>query len=124
MQTNPFWAEEIEAGPNFLKGSKPRSGPENQDGTRGGHKAASSGDLMAKKQLSDRNLTSASGGSVAPSSPTVVGDSVSVIEPIDESRWNHKRYQREDEGLWGIDIRVDRLMAGQRFVIDALSSGS
>lgn len=124
MQTNPFWAEEIEAGPNFLKGSKPRSGLENQDGTRDGNKAASSGDLIAKKQVSDRNLTSASGGSATPSSPTVMGDSVSVIEPIDESRWNHKRYQREDEGLWGIDIRVDRLMAGQRFVIDALSSGS
>lgn len=136
MQTNPFWAEEIEAGPNFTKGNKPRSGPENQDGTRGAskeklnRKAASSGSLNKKGRGSDRNLTSASGGSVAPSSLTVMGDSVSVIETSQAQvdahgvKWNHKRYQREDEGLWGIDIRVDRLMAGQRFVIDALSSGS
>lgn len=128
MQTNPFWAEEIEAGPNFTKGTKPRIGPENKDGSQGNlcaGKAASDGSLV-KKGASGRNLTSASGRSVTPSSPTVMGDSVSVIEPVDADglKWNHKRYQREDEGLWGIDIRVDRLMAGQRFVIDALSSGT
>lgn len=158
MQTNPFWAEEIEAGPNFTKGNKPRSGPENHDGTRGrskeklngtrgrskeklngtrgrskeklNGKAASSGSLIKEGHGSDRNLTLACGCSVTPSSPTVVGDSVSVLETsqsqvdADGLKWNHKRYQREDEGLWGIDIRVDRLMAGQRFVIDALSSGA
>lgn len=103
MQTNPYWAEEIAAGPTFIKGKKPGS-----------------------KQVSDRNLTSAGtkgDSSVASSNPTVGGDNGSVMEPVDDATWNHKLYQREDEGLWGIDIKVT-LKAGQRSVLDALNSGT
>ena len=143
MQTNPYWAEEIAAGPNFEKGKKPRSGMSRDGsernlrssernltsaGTGGGVSERASGN--ESKQTLDRSLTSPAPNagmrgdtSIAPSSPTVGADSRSVLgTTTDDATWNHKLYQREDEGLWGIDIKVT-LKAGQRSVLDALNSG-
>lgn len=113
MQTNPYWAEEIERGPNFEKGGK-----------------------KVRRESRERELVSAGesegcatamrGGrgeeSIAPSSATVAGDSGSQLDTPDDATWNHKLYQREDEGLWGVDIKVT-LKAGQRSVRHALNSG-
>ncbi|KAJ9157468.1 Signal peptide-containing protein [Pleurostoma richardsiae] len=96
FSTNPYWDEEIAMGPALPK------------------KGASS------KNTSQRALTSASGGQGSSiesstaihsensgSSPTMVPEDARTtmsFSVADSSDWNHKRYEREDEELWGHDI--------------------
>lgn len=127
MQTNPYWQEEIERGPNFEK----------KGGKKGTRRESREREMGSERELTSAGASSGPNGdecgsatkdgikgehSVAPSSPTVAGDSRSILETSDDATWNHKLYQREDEGLWGIDIKVT-LKAGQRSVLDALNSG-
>ncbi|KAF2009930.1 hypothetical protein BU24DRAFT_357480 [Aaosphaeria arxii CBS 175.79] len=80
--TNPFWQEEITLGP----GPPPRRG---------------------KKSSSQRGIVRAGTHSTIASqgsSSTDVNDHVRLSEDtLDDDNWNRKRYQREDEYLWGLD---------------------
>jgi hypothetical protein len=84
FSTNPYWEEEIQLGPT----------PNRKD--KGGSKNNSSRALNTAGQgssvISDGNLSTATS-----SSPTMVPPD----QRLSGDDWNRKRYQREDEELWG-----------------------
>jgi hypothetical protein len=90
FSTNPYWTEEIMMGP----------GPPKKKG-----------DKNACKNTSQRALNTAGQGSSyagstgmsteAPSSPMAEREG----SRLSGEGWNRKRYQREDEALWGIDFQ-------------------
>ncbi|RDL42091.1 Uncharacterized protein BP5553_02070 [Venustampulla echinocandica] len=90
FSTNPFWTEEIMMGP----------GPPKQKA-----------DKSSSKNTSQRALNTAGQGSSyagstgmsteAPSSPTTATEA----SRLSGDGWNRKRYQREDEALWGVDLQ-------------------
>lgn len=85
FSTNPYWTEEIMMGP----------GPPNKKGNK------------KDKNGSQRGLNTAGQGSSYASSAgmsTDTGSSPTIVEEgsrISGEGWNRKRYQREDEQLWG-----------------------
>ncbi|CZT48111.1 uncharacterized protein RSE6_08770 [Rhynchosporium secalis] len=97
FSTNPYWTEEIMLGP----GPPPK---------KGGSKNASQRALNTAGQGSSYAGSTAM-SSETPSSPTAVEDS-----RVSGEGWNRKRYQREDEELWGHDIPGP----GQR-IMDAIA---
>lgn len=86
FNTNPYWDEEIMLGP----------GPPKRKGDKGGSKNTSSRALNTGGQGS--SVTSSGGVSTAPASSSTM---VSTNQRISGEDWNRKRYQREDEELWG-----------------------
>jgi hypothetical protein len=80
--TNPYWEEEIRMGP----GPPPRRARRNNTGN-------SRAITTAGTQHSALSKGSSSGD----------GDLRLSDETVQDDSWNHKRYQREDEDLWGID---------------------
>ncbi|ESZ96426.1 hypothetical protein SBOR_3158 [Sclerotinia borealis F-4128] len=103
FSTNPYWTEEIMMGP----------GPPNKKGDK------------KDKNGSQRGLNTAGQGSSYASSAgmsTDTGSSPTVVEEgsrISGEGWNKKRYQREDEELWGRDTHGP----GQR-IMDAITRAS
>lgn len=88
FSTNIYWREELALGP----GPPPKKGSRNDKGS------------------SQRRLITAGPGSSMGSSAASQGDVLSVIGtqlPADSQDWYLKRYQREDEILWGRDGRLD-----------------
>ncbi|KAK0104678.1 hypothetical protein ONS95_004952 [Cadophora gregata] len=98
FSTNPYWTEEIMMGP----GPPPK---------KGGSKNASQRALNTAGQGSSYAGSTAM-SSETPSSPTAVTEG----SRISGEGWNRKRYQREDEALWGHDIPGP----GQR-IMDAIA---
>lgn len=91
--TNPYWREEMTLGP----GPPPRRRRKDDEGR------------LIEMQPSSSGIVS-SNGSKGTSSDTMDGGNI-VLEPPQESResdegWNRRRYQREDEVLWGLDESV------------------
>lgn len=101
FNTNPFWDEEITLGP----------GPPNR---KTGSKNTSSRALHTAGNASSIAASDIAPSSQAPSSPTIVPED----QRLSGDDWNRKRYQREDEELWG----VDTIKAGQRRVRDAFAT--
>ncbi|KAM3074149.1 hypothetical protein ACMFMG_003030 [Clarireedia jacksonii] len=102
FSTNPFWTEEIMMGP----------GPPKKKGDKD------------KKNAGRRGLSTAGQGSSYASTGEVSTDTGSSPTVVEGSRisgegWNLKRYQREDEDLWGRDT----YWPGQR-IMDAISRAS
>lgn len=87
FSTNPYWGEEIVMGPGPMKKSGSKNGSQNPLSCSGGQGSSYAGSTAM--------------GTDAPSSPTAVDGS-----RISGEGWNTKRYQREDEGLWGIDFHA------------------
>jgi hypothetical protein len=84
--TNRYWEEEIRMGP----GPPPRRARRTNTGsTRGITTAGTQSSALSK------------GGSSVEGDPP--GETRLSDDTIDEETWNHKRYQREDEDLWGAD---------------------
>ncbi|GKT41904.1 uncharacterized protein ColSpa_02085 [Colletotrichum spaethianum] len=90
FHTNPFWAEEMAAGPHLPKKS--------------GSKNASQRGLAS----AGRTSTAASFGcastvaeSTSPATPTTSGD---TARKLSGDAWNRSLYQREDEELWGHNL--------------------
>jgi hypothetical protein len=86
FNTNPYWDEEIRLGP----------GPPKRKGDKGGSKNTSSRALNTAGQGS--SVTSSGCVSTDPASSATM---VSTDLRISGEDWNRKRYQREDEELWG-----------------------
>lgn len=87
FSTNPYWTEEIMMGPSLPKGKPERTGSKNAstralNTTGPGSSIASSGGALSTD---------------AGSSPTAATEG----SRISGEGWNLKRYQREDEALWG-----------------------
>ncbi|KAH9904173.1 hypothetical protein F4778DRAFT_85218 [Xylariomycetidae sp. FL2044] len=97
FNTNPYWSEEIMMGPH-TKTKKYTGGTSKDTGQRGLNSA-------------DKEHASVAGSSVGigspnpGSSPTVVADDgkLSFSTTLSDD-WNRKRYQREDEELWGHEL--------------------
>lgn len=85
FSTNPYWDEEITMGPN----------PPKKKGEKNCSQAALN---PAGTASSYANSSTMSTGTGTASSPTAVEES-----RISGEGWNRKRYQREDEALWGHD---------------------
>ncbi|ORY62482.1 uncharacterized protein BCR38DRAFT_297667, partial [Pseudomassariella vexata] len=97
FHTNPFWAEEINTGPSLP--TKKSSGGSKNTSQRALNSAGRDSRSMAASSIA---ITSINPGS----SPTVVPEdgelSLFKTMSMDLSEdWNKKRYQREDEELWG-----------------------
>lgn len=86
FSTNPYWGEEIMLGP----------GPPKRKGGGGGSKNASSRAINTAGQGS--SVTSSGCISTDPGSSATM---VSIDQTLSGEDWNRKRYQREDEELWG-----------------------
>jgi len=102
FNTNPYWTEEIMMGP----------GPPKKNSDKNGSKNASQRALNTAGQGSSY---ASSGATDTPSSPTAVEGS-----RISGEGWNLKRYQREDEALWGHDVQGP----GQRIMGAIAKAGS
>jgi hypothetical protein len=100
FSTNPYWTEEIMMGP----------GPPKQK-DKNGSKNASQRALNTAGQGSSYAGSSAM-SSEPPSSPTAGTEG----SRLSGDGWNRKRYQREDEALWGHDVPGP----GQR-IMDAIA---
>jgi hypothetical protein len=88
--TNPYWDEEITLGP----------GPPKRKVDKGGSKNPSTRALTTAGKGS--SVTSSGCISTDPgSSPTMVSED----QRLSGDNWNRKRYQREDEELWGNDTQ-------------------
>ncbi|KAH8808368.1 hypothetical protein F5884DRAFT_636227, partial [Xylogone sp. PMI_703] len=101
FSTNPYWAEDIMMGPGLAKQKNDKSGSKNTSQkalnvARPGSSYASSGAISTDPG----------------SSPTMVAEDAR----FSGDDWNRKRYQREDEDLWGHDVPGP----GQR-IIDAIA---
>lgn len=93
FNTNPYWDEEITMGPSLPK--------------KGGSKNTSQRRLTSAGHESRGGSTSAVNSLDTSSSPTMVAEDARTtfsMSVADSADWNHKRYQREDEELWGHDI--------------------
>ncbi|KAI1077165.1 hypothetical protein F5B20DRAFT_283208 [Whalleya microplaca] len=98
FNTNPYWSEEIMMGPHIE--SKKYNGGASKNTSQ--KRLNSSG----KETASVAGSTLGGESTVPGSSPTVVGDdgklsfSTTMSTTLSDD-WNRKRYQREDEELWG-----------------------
>jgi hypothetical protein len=109
FNTNPYWSEEIQMGPSL---------PRKKTGNKSTSQRALNGTGRESRSGSTTASSIAMSSSNIGSSPTVVpedGDlTLSTTLSVSED-WNKKRYQREDEELWGRDISL----AGQK-LMDAI----
>ncbi|KAL8744452.1 MAG: hypothetical protein Q9190_003303 [Brigantiaea leucoxantha] len=107
FSTNMYWGEEIALGPG-----PPRRKKDSE--RRGNEKGEARGLVSA-------GVGSSSGTGVSGSSAdTVMGGMTMVEQEIRRSSegWNRRRYQREDELLWGIDSSDDEeVQEGDRYYI-------
>ena len=97
FSTNPYWKEEIELGP----------GPPQRRAARD-PKGKSVKDKSGKRGISRQLQTGGTGSSATTgvSSADTVVEIEGVGQIIDGGEgWNKKRYQREDEILWGLEDR-------------------
>jgi len=89
FSTNPYWREEIDIGP----------GPPIRKAQRDGRGLPEKGKQKKDRQLQTGNSTETG----TSSADTVVGkESGERVRDSDEG-WNKRRYQREDELLWGLE---------------------
>jgi hypothetical protein len=97
--TNVYWHEEITMGP----GPPPRRARRTNTGSTRG--IATRGTQSSALSKGGSSLDVDQGGDMRLSDDTLE----------DDETWNHKRYQREDEDLWGHDepsIRLEHTMSG------------
>lgn len=141
FSTNPYWGEEIQMGPSLPKRGKVRndinnnnssaervlisSGLDSSIGTGsdlatsnggtspGANDAPTTDQPRSQTALSEPTVVASS--SEGPSSPTLT-HTASISTSQD---WNYKRYQREDEELWGHELS----RTGQK-LMDALKQAS
>jgi hypothetical protein len=95
FSTNPYWTEEIIMGP----------GPPKKNADKGNSKNASQ---RALNNAPSSYAGSTAAGSTAAGSTAEPSSSPTAITEgsrLSGEGWNRKRYQREDEALWGIDFQ-------------------
>jgi hypothetical protein len=91
FSTNPYWDEEIMLGPG---------GPKRKPGSKNTSSRAVNGTVNGTAVQPQGSSVTSSGMS------TDLGSSPTMVDPeqrLSGDDWNRKRYQREDEELWGID---------------------
>lgn len=129
FHTNPYWSEEIRMGPSLPK--KGKGGASNKSSSQRGLTTTESRDLASVGTISSiavhgqtdgAGIPSETKGTKAPSPPLTalhgIGSAPTVVPEEDTMSttlsntvsvstgdgWNLKRYQREDEELWGYEF--------------------
>ncbi|KAK4101652.1 hypothetical protein N658DRAFT_506842 [Parathielavia hyrcaniae] len=124
-QTNPYWGEEIRMGPSLPKKRKGSDGFSKSlsqrrltAASRDGRPSIGAGSSVVASSMSEMGSLASPRSSTNPvavpgtaSGPTVVADEEDPTSPTlsktisisTSADWNVKRYQREDEELWGED---------------------
>lgn len=97
FSTNPYWKEEIELGPGPPERRAVREGK----GKPVKHKSGKPG---TSRQLQTGGTGSSAATGVSSADTVVESEGVEQIINSGEG-WNKKRYQREDEILWGLENR-------------------
>ena len=96
FEVNPYWQEEIELGP----------GPPERKAVRAG-KGKPEKRVKSRKSVNATPLridaARSTPGTGVSSADTVVGSDVPDLQRNSDEDWNKKRYQREDEILWGLE---------------------
>lgn len=100
FNTNPYWSEEIMMGPRIESKKYNGGGSKNISQKR----LSSSGKESTSAAGSSTQVNSMSPGS----SRTAVEDGKLSFSTSYSDDWNRKRYQREDEELWGQDHDLSR----------------
>lgn len=123
--TNQYWLEDINMGPRL-----PKRGPSHRNESQ--RKLKSAGNTIGTdKSTLERGASIASlsdpFSSNEAASPTIVADELDLRNTMSYSvadsadlEWNRKRYQREDEELWGHQMM--HIRAGQR-LRDVITKG-
>jgi hypothetical protein len=102
--TNPYWSEEIEIGPSLPKKKGKNSSQQ-----------ALAGAAKANSRAGSAVAVSSTGGTIAQTSPRIQPADITGIEEMPtlsvaasmstaDEGWNTKRYQREEEELWGHEL--------------------
>ncbi|KAM7223486.1 hypothetical protein V8F06_000960 [Rhypophila decipiens] len=116
FNTNPYWAEEIQIGPSLPK--KGKAGNASKNTSQRGLTAVSHDGTTSVRTNSQvfgspdggraSTTTSPTAVSRIGSGPTIVGEEDMAVGTLSKTissstadDWNLKRYQREDEELWG-----------------------
>ncbi|KAI1425361.1 hypothetical protein F5Y12DRAFT_382872 [Xylaria sp. FL1777] len=123
FSTNPYWSEEISMGPHIER--KKYKSPSQRHLTSSGGDTVSVGgsSIVVNHANSNTSTVSTSKENEKPKSSIGQGSIISITNldapsPTNESgyqlspdmttslphNWNHKRYQREDEELWGSEL--------------------
>ncbi|KAI9722214.1 MAG: hypothetical protein M1812_001686 [Candelaria pacifica] len=90
FSTNIYWREELALGP----GPPPkRGGKDNQVGSQRGLNTGGAGSSLGS------SASASHGGSLSPTETHLT-----MHSSLSEDGWNRKRYQREDESLWGNNV--------------------
>ncbi|KAH6689140.1 hypothetical protein F5X68DRAFT_77701 [Plectosphaerella plurivora] len=98
FHTNPFWQEDIDIGPK-----PPKSKNSNKNSSqRGLNNSSSIGRNSTSASLTCTSSHNEIGSTTSPGSPTIIPEGSSLS--FDDDGWNKRRYQREDEELWGHDF--------------------
>ncbi|KAK7757149.1 hypothetical protein SLS62_000697 [Diatrype stigma] len=116
FNTNPYWSEEIMMGPHWTSKKKEKEKMSNKSKTseRGLHSAGNDKASMTAG-------STAAPGTPNPASATVVAEDGTLSQTTSISEdWNKKRYQREDEELWGHEFS----RAGHRMMAAIKQAGS
>ena len=87
FNTNPYWEEEINMGPSLPKKSASKNS--SQRGLTSSGRESTTHSMSDNPQMAD--------------SRTHIGESGQAEPPLPDN-WNKRRYQREDEELWGQSI--------------------
>ncbi|KAI1503137.1 hypothetical protein F5X99DRAFT_116725 [Biscogniauxia marginata] len=100
FNTNPYWSEEIMMGPHIDEKKYKSAGSKNP---------SQRGLQSAGKDTASVAGSVGAGSMHIGSSPTIVGDEAKLsfsttLSPTLSEDWNRKRYQREDEELWGHEL--------------------
>ncbi|PSN61876.1 hypothetical protein BS50DRAFT_147255 [Corynespora cassiicola Philippines] len=104
--TNPYWQEEIDLGP----GPPPRRARRTNTGSQKG---------VAKMGTNSTVVSQGSSINVSNSDDMRLSD-----DTLDDDNWNRKRYQREDEDLWGLSdpaIPVQPTVSGSSVGVTGLT---
>lgn len=126
--TNQYWLEDINMGPSL-----PKRGPSHRNLNESQRKLKSAGDTIGTDTATvERGASIAStngplNSTEAAGSPTIVADELELrptmsysVADTEDLEWNRKRYQREDEELWGHQMM--HIRAGQR-LRDVITKG-
>ncbi|KAH7359000.1 hypothetical protein B0T11DRAFT_110770 [Plectosphaerella cucumerina] len=97
FHTNPFWQEDIDIGPKPPKGKNA-----SKNASQRGLNSSSIGRNSTSASLTCTSSHNEVGSTTSPGSPTIIPEGSSLS--FDDDGWNKRRYQREDEELWGHDL--------------------
>ena len=122
--TNPYWKEEMALGPGPPPKQRNRIHDRDREREKGGLKAGSmetQGRTSGTGSTGNSKGTSSDGQDGAPHAGVEVAQEATTHEA--EEGWNRRRYQREDELLWGVSADHDPTLPGAPLLSRTPSGG-